>query len=143
VAAVEDLADLRIREELAEARDVDLGQRIDDEVFLAGRDLDEADLVEVRVQRIGLGVGGDHRLHREAIDHLVERRLFCDPLHSATTIPGRPMEISFSLYPCRSKATSAVSDCSPASSPASASSRAKSSGAGTLIVSSSNVVSCA
>ena len=68
-------------EDLAEARQVELAQRIDDEIVAGNGDLDQADLVEVRMQRVGLGVDGDDAVLRDALHGIVEKRLFIDPNH--------------------------------------------------------------
>ena len=75
VAAVQHLRDRRIAEELAERVEANAAERIDDEVLSPRRHLNEADLVEVRVQRIGLGIDRDLRIGRHALHRVLERRL--------------------------------------------------------------------
>ncbi len=92
---MKDLRDFRVGEDLTERRHFDLCQRIDDVVFARNRDLDQADLVEVRVQRVGFRVDGDRRLRGDGIEHRVERLLSVDPLH--IVCDARPIAVTFSL----------------------------------------------
>ena len=120
---MQDFGDVAVGEEVAEARQVELPQRVDDEVFAGNGDLDEADFVEVGVQRVGLGVDGDDAVPRDALQGAVELGLLVDPDHcwsggraqgtgdrwcSRDTWLLSPMEIIFRSYAPRSNSASDV-----------------------------------
>jgi len=46
-------------EELVEGLEIEAGEGIDEEIVLAVGDLDEAELLEVAMEAIGLGIHGD------------------------------------------------------------------------------------
>src|SRR5205823_129825 len=98
-----------VAEEVAEAAEVELAQRIDDEVLAGNGYLDEADLVEVGVQGVGLGVDRDDAALRDALQGAVELGLLVDPDHSATTSSRNPIDDNFRLYATRSNPASDVS----------------------------------
>src|SRR5258706_516118 len=100
VRPVQDLGDAAVRQNLSELRQIEFAQRIDDQVLAREGHLDEADFVEVRMQRIGLGVEGDDRLRGHAGHGGVEVLLVVDEDHSTSSL--NPIDTSLSLKARRS-----------------------------------------
>ena len=61
---VEDLLDGGVGEDGGEGADIGEGERVDEQVFGRGRELDEAGGSAVGVEAVGLGIAGDARLGR-------------------------------------------------------------------------------
>ena len=131
VGAVQDLRDAAIRQNLAELRQIELTQRIDDQVLARNRHLDEAHLVEVRMQRISLGVERDDRLRGNAGHGGIESLLGVDEDHS--TRSRSPIETSLSLNARRSNCSVAARTRTSSCSSDMLSRSATSSAAGTRI----------
>ena len=131
VGAVQDLGDVAIGEDLAELRQIEFAERIDDQILARNRHLNQADFVEVRMQRVGLGIERDDRLRGHAVHRGIEVVLVVDEDHSASS--RNPIETSFSLNACRSKASVAASARTSSRSSDMLSSSATSSADGTRI----------
>ncbi len=75
LGGVEDLADLRGGEHRPERREIRRalhGQRVDQEGPVLGADLHQADLVEVVIEAVGLGIDGDDRLAEQIVSKRLE-----------------------------------------------------------------------
>ena len=95
VRAVKHLRDVGVRQQLTKEGQIQLSQRIDDEIFFGNGDLDKAHLIEVRMQRIGFGIHRNDRLSGDTLHGPIERLLCVDPDHNTNSC--KPIEVSFLL----------------------------------------------